>query len=50
MAKSLASHISSNGRSQFGAIKIGASVSFCFNVWKALMQSSEKMNGVSFSR
>nr|GEZ55237.1 hypothetical protein [Tanacetum cinerariifolium] len=28
MAKSLASHISSNGRSQFGAIKIGASVSF----------------------
>nr|GEU61085.1 reverse transcriptase domain-containing protein [Tanacetum cinerariifolium] len=26
MAKSLASHISSNGRSQFGAIKIGASV------------------------
>nr|GFC63668.1 hypothetical protein [Tanacetum cinerariifolium] len=25
MAKSLASHISSNGRSQFGAIKIGAS-------------------------
>nr|GFD00138.1 hypothetical protein [Tanacetum cinerariifolium] len=28
MAKSLASHISSNGRSQFGAIKIEASVSF----------------------
>nr|GFC91464.1 hypothetical protein [Tanacetum cinerariifolium] len=50
MAKSLASYISSNGMSQFGAIKIGASVSFCFNVWKALMQSSEKMSGVSFSR
>nr|GFA06289.1 reverse transcriptase domain-containing protein [Tanacetum cinerariifolium] len=50
MAKSLASHISSNGRSQFGAIKIGVFVSFCFNVWKALMQSLEKMNGVSFSR
>nr|GFC68404.1 hypothetical protein [Tanacetum cinerariifolium] len=50
MAKSLASHISSNVRSQFGSIKIGASVSFCFNVWKALMKSSEKMNGVSFSR
>nr|GEY35438.1 hypothetical protein [Tanacetum cinerariifolium] len=44
------SHISSNGRSQFGAIKIGASGRFCFNVWKALMQSSEKMNGISFSR
>nr|GFA12993.1 hypothetical protein [Tanacetum cinerariifolium] len=37
-------------RFQFGAIKIGASVRFCFNVWKALMQSSEKMNGISFSR
>nr|GEY49082.1 reverse transcriptase domain-containing protein [Tanacetum cinerariifolium] len=36
--------------SQFGAIKIRASVSFFFNVWKAWMQSSEKMNGVSFSR
>ncbi|GJX56237.1 hypothetical protein Tco_0286134 [Tanacetum coccineum] len=37
MAKSLASHISSNGRSQFGAIKIGASVSLSFNVGKARM-------------
>nr|GFB59599.1 hypothetical protein [Tanacetum cinerariifolium] len=50
MAKSLASHISSNGRSQFGAFKIGASVSFFFNVWKAWIQSSKKTNGVSFLR
>nr|GEV00167.1 reverse transcriptase domain-containing protein [Tanacetum cinerariifolium] len=50
MENSLASDISSNGRFQFGAIKIGASVSFFFNVWKALIQSSKKMNGVSFSR
>nr|GEY56330.1 putative reverse transcriptase domain-containing protein [Tanacetum cinerariifolium] len=35
---------------QFGAIKIGASVSFFFNVWRSWMQSSEKTNGVSFSR
>nr|GEX00472.1 ribosomal protein S12, mitochondrial [Tanacetum cinerariifolium] len=41
MAKSLASHISSNGRSQFGAIKIGASVllfqSSCQRGWQALI-------------
>nr|GEZ37753.1 hypothetical protein [Tanacetum cinerariifolium] len=35
---------------QFRAIKIGAFVSFFFNVWKAWMQSSEKTKGVSFSR
>nr|GEZ96257.1 reverse transcriptase domain-containing protein [Tanacetum cinerariifolium] len=50
MAKSLASHISSKGMSQFGAIKIGAFVSFVFNVWKAWMQFSKKMNGCSLDR
>ncbi|GKA91501.1 hypothetical protein Tco_0813371 [Tanacetum coccineum] len=35
MAKLFASHISSKGKSQSGAIKIGASISFFFNVSKA---------------
>ncbi|GJZ70726.1 hypothetical protein Tco_0634577 [Tanacetum coccineum] len=41
MAKSLASHISSNGRSQLG-LSSWSLVSLSFNVRKARMQSSEK--------
>nr|GEX82597.1 hypothetical protein [Tanacetum cinerariifolium] len=50
IAKSLASHISSKGISQFGAIKIGASHSFVLSVQNASTHSGEKMNGASFSR
>ncbi|GJV38767.1 hypothetical protein Tco_1417207 [Tanacetum coccineum] len=49
IAKSLASHISSKGKSQSGAIKIGASVNFLLSVLKDSIHSSEKKNGVSFS-
>ncbi|GJV15995.1 hypothetical protein Tco_1361318, partial [Tanacetum coccineum] len=50
IAKSLASHISSNGRFQFGLMITGAHVSFSFNDLKALRHSSSNLNGVSFSR
>nr|GEZ18459.1 reverse transcriptase domain-containing protein [Tanacetum cinerariifolium] len=49
IAKSLASHISSKGISQFGAIKIRASHSFVLSVRNASTHSGEKMNGASFS-
>ncbi|GJX29754.1 hypothetical protein Tco_0237833 [Tanacetum coccineum] len=49
IAKSLASHMSSKGKSQSGAIKIGASVNFLLSVLKDSIHSSEKKNGVSFS-
>ncbi|GJR34884.1 MAK10-like protein [Tanacetum coccineum] len=42
IAKSLASHISSKGKSQSGAIKIRASVSFLLSVLKESIHSSEK--------
>ncbi|GKD90936.1 hypothetical protein Tco_1366443 [Tanacetum coccineum] len=49
IAKSLASHMSSKGKSQSGAIKIGASVNFLLSVLKDSIHSFEKKNGVSFS-
>nr|GEX97415.1 reverse transcriptase domain-containing protein [Tanacetum cinerariifolium] len=48
IAKSLASNIILNGRSQSRATKIGASVNFFLRVLNASIQSFEKMNGVSF--
>nr|GEY68681.1 hypothetical protein [Tanacetum cinerariifolium] len=50
LAKSLASHISSKGISQFRAIKIGASHSFVLSVLNASTHFGEKMIGASFSR
>ncbi|GKD24289.1 hypothetical protein Tco_1230503 [Tanacetum coccineum] len=48
IAKSLASHMSSKGKSQSGAIKIRASVNFLLSVLKDSIHSFEKRNGVSF--
>ncbi|GJX24005.1 hypothetical protein Tco_0228450 [Tanacetum coccineum] len=42
IAKSLASHMSSKGKSQSGAIKIGASVNFLLSVLKDSIHSFEK--------
>ncbi|GJT29343.1 hypothetical protein Tco_0909618 [Tanacetum coccineum] len=49
IAKSLASHMSSNGKSQSGAIKIGVPVNFLLSVLKDSIHSFENKNGVSFS-
>ncbi|RDX69512.1 hypothetical protein CR513_51366, partial [Mucuna pruriens] len=43
-----ASHISSNGRSQFGACKIGADVSRRFSSWNALVQGWSNLNSTFF--
>nr|GFB06435.1 reverse transcriptase domain-containing protein [Tanacetum cinerariifolium] len=48
-AKLLASHISSNGRFQFGLTITGAHVSLSFNNSNAFWHSSSNSNVVSFS-
>ncbi|GJU33928.1 hypothetical protein Tco_1182282 [Tanacetum coccineum] len=48
-AKSLASHMISQGKSQSGATRIGACVNFILRVSNASMHSFEKINRVSFS-
>ena len=46
----MASHMSSKGKSQFGATIIGALTTACFKVLKAYLHSFEKTNDTSLIR
>ena len=49
IAKSLASHISSNGKDQSGATTIGAEINLSFNTEKACKHCESNSNGIPWT-